>query len=87
MDHEGIMLSEISQMEKINTIWYQLDVEFLKADLVKNREQNGGFQGLGVGGWGNLGDVVWGYKLSTSRLVNPGNLMPSIEIIVNNTIL
>ena len=32
------MLSEISQMEKINTIWYQLDVEFLKADLVKNRE-------------------------------------------------
>ena len=38
MGHEGIMLSEISQMEKINIIWYQLDVEFLKADLVKNRE-------------------------------------------------
>ena len=80
------MLSEISRMEKINIIWYQLDVEFLKADLVKNRVK-WWFLGLGVGGWGYLGDVVWGYKLSTSRLVNPGDLMPSIEIIVKNTIL
>ena len=32
------MLGEKSQTEKINTMWHQLDVEFLKADLVKNRE-------------------------------------------------
>ena len=67
MDLEGVMLSEITQKEKDNTIWFHLHVEFKKEDKQtkqkwnhKYREQTGGCQkGRKLGG---MGEIVKGIK-------------------------
>lgn len=38
-------------------------------------------------GWWNWNDVAKGYELATRRGINPGDLMHSIMIIVNNIVL
>ena len=39
VDLENIMLSEI-KLEKMDTVWYRLYVEFKKTKLVKKRERD-----------------------------------------------
>ena len=47
MNLEGIMLSEINQTGKDNYRMISLYMESQKSHTDRNREQNGGFQGLG----------------------------------------
>ena len=75
VDLEGIMLSEMSQTEKANTIWFHSFVESKKTtmnkqtkkkenEIYKFREQTDGCQreeGLGQNGWRRVGDT--GFQL------------------------
>ena len=71
MNLEGIMLSETSQTDTVNTVWYHLYVESKKKQTNEQtkwkqthryREQRGSCQRGGCGGW-----EIKKYKLSVIK--------------------
>ena len=71
LDPEGIMLSEINQIEKINTIWFNVYMDSKsKTDKQKQthkyREKKGGWQTRLGEGMGKMGEGNWKLQTSTS---------------------
>ena len=62
---DGIKPSEIN-WRKINTVWYHLNLESKKAELIETNE-NGSYQGLTGSGSGET--LVEGYKFPAIRWI------------------
>ena len=71
------------RQRKTRTVWHQLYVESKEAQLIKT-EENGGCQGLGVRKWG---DVSQRAQTSSYKRISSGDLMFSMVLIINNTVL
>lgn len=65
-------LSEISQTEQTNTVWFHFYVEFLNLDS-ETGTRNGGYQGLECKIMGEV--FIKEYKLPAIRQVNSGDLL------------
>ena len=83
MNLEDIMLSEINQKQR-KTVWFHLYGESKKGEP-KEREYNGGCQGLGVEGKWQI--LVKGYKFPVIRWVSSGDLTYSMMTTVDNIAL
>ena len=89
MDLEGIMLSEIYQTEKDKYCMISpICGIFKKPKLIeKNRLAFARGRGWDGGAGRETVTVVKRYKLPVLFLISPGDVMYSMETIVNNTVL
>ena len=85
MELEGIMLSEISQTEKTNTVWSHLYVESKKTELIETENSLVVARG---GSWEVNERSEGGWRVQTFRYeISPRDVMYSTATKVNNTIL
>ena len=79
-DLEGIMLSEINQTRKTNTIWSHLYVESLKKRKEPIYIENHWWlPEAGDEGWANGWRESKGYEFSVIKQIGPGDIMGDVK--------